>query len=62
MNDDVNNDLTLKIEEEIAFARAITALTLAIAKDKSEVQSTRMEYRLKAKQNAIESDLNRMAS
>ena len=62
MNDDAKNDLTLKIEEEIAFARALTALTMAISKDKNEVQSTRMEFRLKAKHDAIESDLNRLAS
>ena len=56
------SDIHEKMKEEIAFARALTALTMAISKDMSEIQSHRVEFRLKAQHTAIQSDLNRLAS
>lgn len=51
-----------KIKEELAFARALTALTMVISMDIREIESNRMECRLTAGRTAIESELNRLAS
>lgn len=62
MNEKPSDSIQAKIEDELAFARALTALTMAISMDINEIQSNRVEFRLKAKHHAIESELNRLAS
>ena len=62
MNVELPDTIQEKIEDELAFARALTALTMAISMDINEIQSNRVEWRLKAKHTAIESELKRLAS
>ena len=62
MDEQKSDNFNEKIEDELAFARALTALTMAISLDMNEIHSNRVEWRLKAQHNAIESELNRLAS
>jgi hypothetical protein len=60
-----NNELDQplhEIREELEFARALTALMMAIKLDFSETEGNRAQYRLKARNDKITEELHRLAS
>jgi hypothetical protein len=62
MNDEQAIKFQSEIENEIDFARAVTALMMAVKLNAEDTKSNRAELRLKSNYKSFESDVEKRAS
>ena len=62
MDSENTNELERKIENEIDFARAVTALMMAAKLDAADTSTNRAELRLNSNFRMFQSDIEKRAS
>ena len=62
MDDKKTSELEDKIQDEVNYARAVTALMMAVKADVSILEKNRAEFRLKSSYKSFESDIEKRAS
>ncbi|HIA47386.1 MAG TPA: hypothetical protein EYN96_05310 [Candidatus Hydrogenedentes bacterium] len=62
MDSKQSDGLSEKIQNEIDFARAVTALTMAVQLDVTDAENHRAALRLKSDYMTFESDIEKRAS